>query len=116
MLFRSGFQRHQILNLQLLQTNNVTTTELLQLITTLRQTAIQFPAEIQEGVIIDLEDLETEIQKPKDQRSPARLKRSLIALFTAATMIAAPIAGITDFTNNVLEIGTKLHIELPKLP
>ena len=98
------------------QTNNATTAELLQLITTLRQTATQFPAEIQEGVIIDLEDLETEIQKPEDQRSPARLKRSLIALFTAATMIAAPISGITDFTNNVLEIGTKLHIELPKLP
>jgi internalin A len=97
------------------QTNNATTAELLQLLTTLRQTATQFPIEIQEGVIIDLEDLETEIQKPEDQRSPARLKRSLIALITAATMIAAPIAGITDFTNNVLEIGNKLHIELPQL-
>ncbi len=96
-------------------THNATTAEILQLLTTLRQTSTQFPAEIQEGIIIDLEDLETEIQKPEDQRSPARLKRSLIALITAATMIAAPIAGITDFTNNVLEISNKLHLELPQL-
>lgn len=98
------------------QTNNANTTELLNLITTLRQTATQFPADIQEGVIIDLEDLETEIQKPADQRSMPRLKRSLIALFGIASLIATPVAGMTDFTNNVLEIGNKLHIELPKLP
>ena len=97
------------------QTHNANTTELLQLLITLRQTATQFPTEIQEGVIIDIEDLETEIQKAEDNRSPTRLKRSLIALLTAATMIAAPIAGITDFTNNVLEIGNKLHIEIPQI-
>ena len=90
------------------QNHNANTAELLQLITHLRQTATQFPTEIQEGVIIDLEDLETEIQKPEDQRSPARLKRSLIALFTAAALIVAPIAGITNFTNNILEIGSEL--------
>jgi internalin A len=33
-----------------------------------------------------------------------------------ASTIAGPIAGMTDFTNNVLEISNKLHIELPKLP
>jgi internalin A len=98
------------------QTNNANTAEILDLINTLRQTVTQFPAEIQESAIIDIEDLEIEVQKPADQRSRPRLKKSLIALFTAATLIAAPIAGITDFTNNVLEIGNKLHIELPKLP
>jgi internalin A len=98
------------------QTNNADTIELLKLVTTLRQTAAQFPTEIQEGAIIDIEDLETEIQKPTDQRSIPRLKRSLIALFAIAGTIAAPIAGMTDFTNNVLEIANKLHIELPKLP
>jgi hypothetical protein len=58
----------------------------------------------------------TEIQKPADQRSLPRLKRSLIALLGIAGLIATPVAGMTDFTNNVLEIGNKLHIELPKLP
>jgi hypothetical protein len=28
-------------------------------------------------------------------------------------MIASPIAAITDFTNNTLEIANKFHIELP---
>jgi internalin A len=98
------------------QTNNADTIELLKLITTLRQTVTQFPTEIQEGAIIDIEDLETEIQKPADQRSIPRLKRSLIALFAIVSKLATPIAGMTDFTNNVLEIGSKLHIELPKLP
>jgi internalin A len=98
------------------QTNNADTSELLKLVTSLRQTTTQFPTEIQEGIIINIEDLETEIPKPAEQRSIPRLKRSLIALFAAAGTIATPIAGITDFTNNVLEIGNKLHIELPKLP
>jgi internalin A len=98
------------------QTNNADTIELLKLVTTLRQTATQFPAEIQEGTIIDIEDLETEIQKPADKRSIPRLKRSLLALLAIAGTIATPIAGITDFTNNVLEISNKLHITLPNLP
>jgi internalin A len=98
------------------QTNNANTAELLHLITTLRQTAAQFPSEIQEGAIIDIEDIETEIQKPANQRSIPRLKRSLIALCYIASTISSPIAGMTDFTNNVLEISNKLHIELPQLP
>lgn len=98
------------------QTNNTDTIELLKLVTTLRQATTQFPAEIQEGTIIDIEDLEIEIQKPAEKRSVPRLKRSLIALLATAGTIATPIAGITDFTNNVLEISNKLHIELPNLP
>jgi internalin A len=33
-------------------------------------------------------------------------------------MIATPIAGITDFTNNALDLGSKLGIELqlPSVP
>jgi internalin A len=98
------------------QTNNANTAEILNLIATLRATTAQFPTEIQESAIIDIEDIETEIQKPADQRSIPRLKRSLIALFGLANLIATPIAGMTDFTNNVLEISNKLHIELPQLP
>jgi internalin A len=98
------------------QNHDANIEELLNLITTLRQTATQFPADVQENVIIEIEDLETEVQKPADQRSIPRLKRSLIALFGIAGLIASPVAGMTDFTNNVLEIGNKLKIELPQLP
>ena len=93
--------------------NNPDLSELLAILTTLRQTSTEFPDDIQENIIINIEDLETEVQKPAEQRSKARLKRSLIALAGVVTLIAAPVAGMADFTNNVLELGEKLQIELP---
>jgi internalin A len=99
-----------------IQNHNANTVELLNLITTLRQTSTQFPTEIQEDIIIDIDDIETEIKQPEENRNPARLKKRLIALLAVAGTIATPIAGMTDFTNNVLEIGNKLRIELPQFP
>jgi internalin A len=98
------------------QIHNANTAELLELITTLRATTAQLPQEIQGEIIDDIDDIETEVHKPEDKRNPIRLKKRLIALLTAASLIATPIAGMTDFTNNVLEISNKLHIELPQLP
>ena len=96
------------------QTSGASVAELLQIISTMRQTAAQFPPEIREDITIDIDDVEAEIQKPEKERSLPKLKKRLLALLTAATVIAAPIAGMTDFTNNVLEIGNKLGIELIK--
>jgi internalin A len=98
------------------QNHNANTAELLQLITTLRAVTTQFPQEIQGEIVDDIDDIETEIKKPEDQRNSIRLKKRLVALLTAISLIAAPIAATTDFTNNVLEIGNKLHIELQQLP
>jgi len=97
------------------QINNANTAELLQLIANLRQTAAQFPSELQAGVMVDLEDVETEIQKPEEQRNLPKLKMRLIALFTAASFMGGAIANITDFTNNITDLATKTGIEL-KLP
>jgi internalin A len=96
------------------QTSGASIAELMQIISTMRQTAAQFPPEIREDIIIDIDDVEVEIQKPEKERSLPRLKKRLVALLTAATLVAAPIAGITDFTNNVMEISNKLGIELIK--
>lgn len=96
------------------QTSGASVAELMQIISAMRQTAAQFPQEIREDVTIDIDDVEIEIQKPEKERSLPKLKKRLLALLTAATVIAAPIAGMTDFTNNVLEIGNKLGIELIK--
>ena len=93
------------------QTSGASVAELLQLINNLRQTADQFPSDVREDITIDIDDVETEIQKPEKERSLPKLKKRLLALLTAATVIATPISGITDFTNNVLEIGSKLGIE-----
>ncbi|BBC25827.1 COR domain-containing protein [Pseudanabaena sp. ABRG5-3] len=97
------------------QTSGASVVELLQIISTMRQTAAQFPPDIREDITIDIDDVEAEIQKPERERSLPKLKKRLLALLTAVSVIAAPIAATTDFTNNVLEIGNKLHIEL-KLP
>jgi internalin A len=96
------------------QTSGASIAELLQLITNLRQTAAQFPLDVREELIIDVEDVEIEIQKPAPERNIPKLKKRLLALFTAATVTFGAIAGTTDFANNVLEIGSKLGIELIK--
>jgi internalin A len=95
------------------QNNNANTAELLQLITSLRQTAATFPKEIQEELTIDLDDVEIELKKPEADRNPTKLKKRLIALATAGTLIATPIAGMTDFANNAIDLATKIGIELP---
>ncbi|MBD2596211.1 leucine-rich repeat domain-containing protein [Nostoc spongiaeforme FACHB-130] len=94
------------------QTSGANITEILQLINNLRQTAAQFPPEIRDDITIDIDDVEAEIQKPEPERNKPKLKKRLIALLTAASLIAGHIANVTDFTNNVLEIGDKLGIEL----
>jgi internalin A len=97
------------------QTSGANISEILQLIGNLRQTAAQFPQEIKEDIIIEIDDVEIEIQKPEKERNLPKLKKRLAALLTAATVVATPIAEMADFTNNVMEIGSKLGIEL-KLP
>ncbi|MEH2333086.1 hypothetical protein [Nostoc sp.] len=87
----------------------------MQIISTMRQTAAQFPPDIRDDITIDIDDVEVEIQKPEKERNLPKLKKRLLALLTAATVVADPIAGMTDFANNVMEIGNKLNIEL-KLP
>ncbi|WP_375471342.1 COR domain-containing protein, partial [uncultured Nostoc sp.] len=97
------------------QTSGASVAELMQLIGNLRQTAAQFPPETHDDIIIDIDNVQVEIQKPEKERNLPKLKKRLVALLTAATVVAAPIAAMTDFTNNVLEIGQKVGIEL-KLP
>lgn len=97
------------------QNNNANTGELLKLISSMRQTAEQFPEDIRDEIIIDIEDIETEIQKPENQWNKTRLKKSLKAIVAAVTAIAIPIAGITYFANTAIDLGQKVGIEL-KLP
>ncbi|MEH2130037.1 MAG: COR domain-containing protein, partial [Nostoc sp.] len=97
------------------QTSGASVAELMQLIGNLRQTAAQFPPETHDKIIRDIGDVEVEIQKPGKERNLPELKKRLVALLTAATVVAAPIASMTGFTKDVMEIGSKLGIEL-KLP
>lgn len=102
------------------QTTGTTTAELLQLVDRLRQIAGQFPLAVQEDLIIDIDDVEAELQKPEDQRSLPKLKKRLTALATAATLalggVAGGVAATNDFVDNVTDLSGKLGIELPLPP
>ncbi|MEG4146662.1 leucine-rich repeat domain-containing protein [Microcoleus sp. Pol12B5] len=100
---------------QSIQNNNANTAELLKLISSMRETADQFPEDIREGIIIDIEDVEAEIKKPESQWNKTKLNKRLTALVGAVTAIAIPIAGLTDFANAAIDVSNKLGIEL-KLP
>lgn len=101
---------------QFTQTSGASPAELLALIGKLRQAASQFPTEVQEDLIIDLDDVEAEIQKPENQRNAAKLRKRLLALAMVIGTVATPIAATTDFANSLIDLGTKVGIELPQLP
>ncbi len=105
----------QVSNNQFNQNNNANTAEIMKLISSMRETAMQFPEDIREGVMIDIEDVEIEVKKPENEWSKARLKKSLTAMIGAATAIAIPIAGMTDFASSAIDLGAKVgvKIELP---
>lgn len=99
------------------QTSGITTAELLALLTNLRQIATtQFPQDIQEDLILDIEDVEAEVQKPADQRSQPRLKKRLTALLAAVTVMTGAVSGVNEFTDEVIDLGRKLGLELALPP
>jgi hypothetical protein len=91
---------------------NANTAELLQLIATMRQTAATFPQAIQDDLIIDIDDVEAEINKPEAERNPTKLKKRLMAILATAGVIASSVAGATDFASKAIDVGSKLGIEL----
>jgi internalin A len=95
--------------------NNANTAELLQLILSMRKTVEQFPENIRNEIIPDIEDIEIEIDKPENARDKTRLGKRLTALIAAGTAIAIQIPGAIDLANNAIDLGQKVGIEL-KLP
>ncbi len=94
------------------QTNNANTAELLQLLTKLRETAITFPAETQDAILIDLDDIKAEIQKPEETRNHKKLKQRLVAILAAAGVAAGGVSEVTDFASKAIDLSKKLGIEL----
>ncbi|MEG4285454.1 COR domain-containing protein [Microcoleus sp. A006_D1] len=98
-----------------IQINNANTAEILQLISSMRETAAQFPEDIREGVIIDIEDVEAEVKKPENEWNKARIKKSLTALVALAGILGTGVGGAIDITNKAIDLGEKVgvKIELP---
>ncbi|MBD0340698.1 MAG: GTPase, partial [Microcoleus sp. Co-bin12] len=101
---------------QFTQINNADTAEILKLIASMRATCVQFPEDVRGDLIIDIEDVEAEIQKPENQWNKDRLKKSLKAIVTAVAAIGVGIAGVTEFANTAIEVGNKLGIEIQLPP
>jgi internalin A len=67
---------------------------------------------VRDDLIIDIDDVETEIQKPNDQRSMPKLRKRLAALATAAAMMTGGVSAANTFADDVIELGSKIGIEL----
>jgi len=95
--------------------NNANTAELLQLISSMRETAAQFPEDIRDGIILDIEAVEAEVNKPEKEWNKGSLKKSLTALVALAGILGTGVGGAIDIANNAIDLGEKVGIEL-KLP
>ncbi|MBE9184295.1 hypothetical protein IQ270_06055 [Microcoleus sp. LEGE 07076] len=82
----------------------------------MRDKCEQFPEVVRDDLIIDIEDVEAEIQKPKNEWDKRRLKKSLTAIVGAAVAIGVGIAGVTEFANTAIDVGNKLGIEIQLPP
>jgi uncharacterized protein YjbI with pentapeptide repeats len=87
-----------------------------QLVSTLREQAQAFPTEQRDEVLIELDDIESDLKTPERQdpkRLGMRLKR-LVAAGTAAAAIAGGAAtfsgNLNTFTDNVLELSEKIGL------
>jgi internalin A len=110
-----GSDNATVSNNAFIQNNNANTAELLQLISSMRETASQFPEDVRDGIILDIEAVEAEIKKPEKERENTRLKTILKRILAAGTAIGIGVVGVTEFANTAIDVGQKLGIEL-KLP
>jgi hypothetical protein len=82
--------------------------DIIQLLTSLRESAQFFPDEHRAMAELQVEDLTNDVAQP--QPNPARLKTRLMALLGIAIALGTHIATATDFANNVLELSQKLDV------
>ncbi|MBD1887004.1 leucine-rich repeat domain-containing protein [Microcoleus vaginatus] len=95
------------------QTNNANTAELLQLISSMRETAAQFPEDEREEVLMEIGNVEEQLNKPQEKRNRKLIAKKLGVILAIAASMATPIANMTDFTNNVTDLAQKAGVELP---
>jgi hypothetical protein len=94
------------------QNNNANTAELLQLISSMRETAAQFPEDEREEVLIEIGNVEEQLKKPEEKRNRKLIAKKLGVILAIAGTIGSPIANMTDFTNNVTDLAQKAGVEI----
>jgi GTPase SAR1 family protein len=96
----------------LIQNNNANTAELLQLISSMRETATQFPEDEREEVLMEIGNVEEQLNKPQEKRNRKLIAKKLGVILAIAGSMASPIANMTDFTNNVTDLAQKAGVEI----
>ncbi|MBD2069248.1 pentapeptide repeat-containing protein [Leptolyngbya sp. FACHB-671] len=86
--------------------------EITKLIQSLKAAIKTFPKEQQADIEIEIEELQADLAD-EQKRDPKRLGKRIRSLWLAACAIAVGIAGVTDFSNNVLELSEKLNVPIP---
>lgn len=86
--------------------------EITKLIQSLKTTIQKFPKEQQADIDIEIEELQTDLAD-EQRRDPKRLGKHVRSLWLAACAIAVGVAGVADFSNNVLELSEKLNVPIP---
>lgn len=83
------------------------------LINSLHGMAQGFSTDRRDEILVQLDGLQKDIANP-DKKTPENIKTRLLALAAVGT-IASGVAGVADFSNNVLDLSEKLgvQIELP---
>lgn len=89
--------------------------DVVRLITSLRQLSEAFPEEQKADVLMELDDLESDLSKPEQEpkRVGKRLQRLIAAGTAAATLAggAATFSGnVNEFTENVFELGERIGL------
>ena len=107
-----GSENAQVNRNQFNQTNNANTDELLKLISSMRETAAQFPEDDREEVLMEIGNVEEQLKKPEENRNRKLIAKKLGAILAIAASIATPIANMADFTNNVTDLAQKAGVEI----
>ncbi|WP_445248340.1 leucine-rich repeat domain-containing protein [Microcoleus sp. OTE_8_concoct_300] len=108
-----GSENAQVSNNTFNQNNNANTAELLQLISSMRETAAQFPEDDREEVLMEIGNVEEQLKKPEEKRNLKLIAKKLGAILAIAASIGSPIANMTGFTNDVTDLAQKFGVELP---
>lgn len=94
------------------QNISVNLDEITKLIQELKNQSQAFPEDKKADVEIVFEDLESDLADEK-KREPKRLARRIFTLWSVACAIATGVAGVTDFSNNLLSLAEYLNVEIP---
>jgi hypothetical protein len=95
------------------QNSGINTADLVEIINAMHQNLAAFPAEAQEELQGELQDLEDELNQTEGQRKPDKIFRRIKAIAKTAVAafltIAVPLAGMTDFLNNITDLTAKVE-------